>query len=151
MGALKDLDSPAYSSLAQKFKHYASCVGLVDTGYFRKRSKKEMSFSNSIQPPPEFNMGVETDLSDSRDSYVLNAALDGIQKLEHLLRKIREVKEELEHVKTGLLKGHHVCNYIDCPKPKPKVKNNLPSQPYKNLFLSKYFDFVKDYDGILDE
>lgn len=35
---MKGIDLPAYSSLAKEFKYYAACVGLVDTGYFRKRS-----------------------------------------------------------------------------------------------------------------
>ena len=35
---LRDIDGGAYDSLSQKFRLYAACVGLVDTGYFRKRS-----------------------------------------------------------------------------------------------------------------
>ena len=142
LSTLKDLDSPAYSSLAQKFKHYASCVGLVDTGYFRKRSEEEIPFSNNIGPPPSIAMDTE-----SRETFALNAALHDLRNLEHLLHKIHAVKEELEKVKSGLLTGHHACNYIACPKPTSKRNNRrtLPSTLYKD-FLSKYFDSVRYYD-----
>ncbi|ELT98795.1 hypothetical protein CAPTEDRAFT_191851 [Capitella teleta] len=35
---LRKIDPPAFRTLAQKFRMYAACVGLVDTGYFKKRS-----------------------------------------------------------------------------------------------------------------
>ena len=34
---LKYIDRPAFDVLASKFRQYASCVGVVDTGYFRRR------------------------------------------------------------------------------------------------------------------
>ena len=36
---LRGIDSSAYNNLAREFRVYAACVGLVDTGYFRKRSR----------------------------------------------------------------------------------------------------------------
>ena len=35
---LRDIDTAAYESLSSQFRQYAACVGLLDTGYFRKRS-----------------------------------------------------------------------------------------------------------------
>ena len=37
LSVLKDIDRPAYDGLAAKFRHYAACVGVVDTSYFRRR------------------------------------------------------------------------------------------------------------------
>ena len=34
---LKYMDRPRFDLLAAKFRQYASCVGVVDTGYFRRR------------------------------------------------------------------------------------------------------------------
>ena len=34
---LRYIDRPAFDVLAAKFREYASCVGVVDTGYFRRR------------------------------------------------------------------------------------------------------------------
>jgi len=34
---LKYIDRPAFDVLAAKFREYAACVGVVDTGYFRRR------------------------------------------------------------------------------------------------------------------
>jgi len=34
---LKYIDRQAFDNLATKFRQYASCVGVVDTGYFRRR------------------------------------------------------------------------------------------------------------------
>jgi len=34
---LKYIDRPAFDILATRFRRYASCVGIVDTGYFRRR------------------------------------------------------------------------------------------------------------------
>ena len=34
---LRYIDRPAFDVLASKFRQYASCVGVVDTGYFRRR------------------------------------------------------------------------------------------------------------------
>ena len=53
---LRGIDKPAYSSLAKEFRYYAACVGLVDTGYFRKRSDPAMRDNSSptykVQEPP---------------------------------------------------------------------------------------------------
>lgn len=38
LSVLKEIDRPAFDVLASKFRQYASCVGLLDTGYFRKRT-----------------------------------------------------------------------------------------------------------------
>jgi hypothetical protein len=37
LSVLKDIDRPSYDVLATKFRQYAACVGIVDTGYFRRR------------------------------------------------------------------------------------------------------------------
>ena len=37
LDVLRDIDAPAYHTLAQKFRMYAACVVKVDTGYFKKR------------------------------------------------------------------------------------------------------------------
>lgn len=37
LSVLKDIDRPAYDTLATKFRQYAACVGIVDTSYFRRR------------------------------------------------------------------------------------------------------------------
>ena len=38
LSLLKEIDNPAYENLSKQFRTYAACVGLVDTGYFKKRS-----------------------------------------------------------------------------------------------------------------
>lgn len=43
---LRDIDGGAYDTLSQKFRLYAACVGLVDTGYFRKRSGATLPMVN---------------------------------------------------------------------------------------------------------
>jgi len=41
---LRYIDRPAFDVLAAKFREYASCVGVVDTGYFRRR-RDDQQFS----------------------------------------------------------------------------------------------------------
>ena len=40
MAALKDNDPVTYSRLVKKIYLYAKCVGTVDTGFFKRQSKK---------------------------------------------------------------------------------------------------------------
>ena len=44
---LKYIDRPAFDVLAAKFREYASCVGVVDTGYFRRRRDCQHQFTSS--------------------------------------------------------------------------------------------------------
>lgn len=44
---LRYIDRPAFDLLAAKFREYASCVGVVDTGYFRRR--RDYQFSTDEQ------------------------------------------------------------------------------------------------------
>ncbi|KAI0229470.1 hypothetical protein LSAT2_020103, partial [Lamellibrachia satsuma] len=37
---LRDINTAAYESLSSQFRQYAACVGLLDTGYFRKRASQ---------------------------------------------------------------------------------------------------------------
>lgn len=43
LSVLKDIDRPSYDVLATKFRQYAACVGIVDTGYFRRRRGERRS------------------------------------------------------------------------------------------------------------
>lgn len=64
---LRDIDGPAYETLARRFRMYAACVGLVDTGYFRKRSP--LSDNSEMAVPEtsyEANSGSNQQLSRKR-------------------------------------------------------------------------------------
>ncbi|ELT98797.1 hypothetical protein CAPTEDRAFT_191853 [Capitella teleta] len=59
---LRRIDPPAFKELAQKFRQYAACVALVDTGYFRKRSQASPVTRSNIlvttkTPSPSVNLG----------------------------------------------------------------------------------------------
>ena len=37
---LRNIDTEAFETLSEQFRLYAACVGLLDTGYFRKRTSQ---------------------------------------------------------------------------------------------------------------
>ena len=43
LSVLKDIDRPSYDVLASRFRQYAACVGIVDTGFFRRRRASRSS------------------------------------------------------------------------------------------------------------
>jgi len=45
---LKFIDRSAFDNLATKFRQYASCVGVVDTGYFRRRRDCQLSLNGRL-------------------------------------------------------------------------------------------------------
>ena len=49
LSVLKDIDQPAYDGLANKFRQYAACVGIVDTSYFRRRRASLADADDVIQ------------------------------------------------------------------------------------------------------
>lgn len=70
---MRTLDEKTYASLARRIQEYAACIGVVDTGYFRKRSVNAGCDVN-----PEFvndmcyllAIGPGQDSQDALDDYV---------------------------------------------------------------------------------
>ena len=50
---LRYIDRPAFDVLAAKFRDYASCVGVVDTGYFRRRRDCQFSRDERLDEDAE--------------------------------------------------------------------------------------------------
>ena len=50
---LKYIDRPAFHILATRFRRYAACVGVVDTGYFRRRRGCQTSTSEQLDEDAE--------------------------------------------------------------------------------------------------
>merc|ERR1711992_237974 len=86
LNVLRDIDSPAYKTLAQKLRHYASCVGLVDTGYFRKRGTEQAGLAE-----------------EKRDhAHALNLAESQLEDVDELLSKVKSMKKMIEAVREHL-------------------------------------------------
>lgn len=75
---LSNIDPPAFQQLAQKFRLYAACVGLVDTGYFRKRSENmetdlnadETDLSKLFLPQERPSVDIEGSKDESHEKFL---------------------------------------------------------------------------------
>jgi hypothetical protein len=125
---LRDIDSPAYKTLSQKFRHYASCVGLVDTGYFRKRSTPTQPSGllapqapgERVPPPPGSLPPMAEDVDGAVAEEVgatIRLAAQEMKSVQALLDKVYRVKEEIDRVRQHLVQAEREeqdCAHGDC-------------------------------------
>lgn len=95
LSVLKEIDRPAFDVLASKFRQYASCVGLLDTGYFRKRTstaqRDERSKLRSYSPIDD---GYDDITLISRDDEMVNGFVMILKA--RILKSIADNVRELE-------------------------------------------------------
>ena len=86
LNLLRTIDSPAYESLAGSFRVYAACVGLVDTGYFRKRGGSDFARIDALSP-------FEQTMSKSKPHSMISSLTTALQHLRKIYEELAQRRD----------------------------------------------------------
>lgn len=92
LGKLKQMDIQVYRHLQRSFQRYAECVGMVDTGYFKRSERNALAKINpfaGINGGDDVNVNDYSDVGNNRD--VQDVYRTNSNNREHSLQETEQI------------------------------------------------------------